>query len=66
MALEIHLTIPDDLARDAEEFGLLEPEILVTLLQLELERRVNDLVNEEIHAHRAEKRSGANLYSPAP
>jgi hypothetical protein len=57
MAIEIHLQIPDDLARDAEEFGILEPETLIQLIQSEVERRVNDLVNEEIHTHRAEKRS---------
>jgi hypothetical protein len=66
MAIEIHLQIPDDLARDAEEFGILEPETLIQLIQSEVERQVNDLVNEEIHAHRAEKRSKINTYSPAP
>ena len=58
MAVEIRLTIPDDLARDAEEFGLLEEQVIVQVLQAELERRVNDLVNTEIHNYRAEKRSG--------
>jgi len=57
MAIELRIQIPDDLARDAEEFGLLEADTLVQLIQSEVERRVNDLVNEEIHTYRAEKHS---------
>jgi hypothetical protein len=55
MAVEITLKLPDDLARDAREFGLLENGAIEELLQREVEQRVNALVNQEIHAYRTEK-----------
>jgi hypothetical protein len=60
MLVEITLKIPQDLARDAQEFGLLEQDMVTQLLQEELDRRVNQLVNEEIHDYRAEKRARHN------
>ncbi len=56
MAIEITFSLPDELAEDAREFGLLEPDAFLDVLQAEIDRRVNDLVNEEIHTYRAEKR----------
>ena len=56
MLVEITLKLPEELVRDAEEFGLLDEQVITELLQAELDERVNKLVNEEIHAYRAEKR----------
>ena len=57
MTIEVTLKLPEELVRDAREFGLLDQYVMTTLLQAELDRRVNELVNEEIHAYRAEKRA---------
>lgn len=57
MQIEVTFTLPDDLVRDAQELGILEEQVINELLQAEVDRRVNDLVNEEIHAYRAEKRA---------
>lgn len=59
MAVDITLSLPDDLVRDAREFGLLETEFIADVLQRELDARVNALVNEEIHAYRETKSSTA-------
>jgi post-segregation antitoxin (ccd killing protein) len=53
--VEITLQIPDDLAADAADFGLLTSATLLTVLREEVDRRVMDLVNAEIKAYRAEK-----------
>lgn len=46
-ALEIKLTLPESLAREAEASGLLTPESLESLLRAELRRRrVNQLFDE--------------------
>lgn len=46
-ALEIKLTLPESLAREAEASGLLTPESLEYLLRAELRRRcVNQLFDE--------------------
>lgn len=55
--LQLTINIPDDLAKDAEEFGLLTPEKIIPLLRAEVDRRVMEFVNEEIHAYRQEKRA---------
>jgi hypothetical protein len=60
MATDVTLTLPDDLVRDAREFGLLEGEFIAEFLQREIDARVNALVNEEIHAYRAEKHAGSH------
>ena len=57
MVVEIVLEVPDELAHDAQEFGLLNNQVVVQLLREEVDRRVNDLVNKEIHDYRAEKRA---------
>ncbi len=56
----IVLNVPEDLAEDAEEFGLLENAEIVTLLRSELDRRIMDFVNREIRTYRAEKARGHN------
>ncbi len=55
MLVEINLKLPEELVRDAHEFGLLEQQIIAELLQAEVDHRVNNLVNEEIHAYRTEE-----------
>lgn len=56
-SLEITLKLPEDLAQDAREFGILDSATLISLIQAEVDRKVNDLVNEEIHAYRIENKS---------
>lgn len=56
--IQVTLEFPEDLARDARELGILNEETIVELLQHEVERRVMDLVNTEIHAYRTEKSKG--------
>ncbi len=57
MLVEINLKLPEELVRDAREFGLLEQQIITELLQAEVDHKVNELVNEEIHTYRAEERT---------
>lgn len=51
----VALDLPDDLAEDAIEFGLLDNITLTTLLRVELDRRIMDYVNSEIRAYHTEK-----------
>jgi hypothetical protein len=53
---QITLGLPEELARDARELGILTHEMLIDFLQQEVDQRVMALVNAEIHTHRAEKR----------
>ncbi|MEO8608478.1 MAG: hypothetical protein ABI690_11375 [Chloroflexota bacterium] len=53
--INITLSLPEDLVRDAREFDLLTDKMVENLLQAELDRRVSDLVNAEIKVYRAEK-----------
>ena len=55
--VEIQLKLPEEFVQDAREFGLLDEQVILAVLQAELDRRVMEMVNEEIHAYRAEKRS---------
>jgi len=54
--IEITLSISEELAQDAEEFGLLNTEQIVHLLRSEVDKRIMDEVNAEIQDYRAEKR----------
>lgn len=51
------LEIPEELEREARELGILSEEVIIDLLRQEVDQRVMELVNAEIHAHRAEKRA---------
>jgi hypothetical protein len=62
--VNITLELPEELVRDAREFGLLTREALTTVLQAEVDRRVMDFVNAEIHAYRAEKRQNPQHQEP--
>jgi hypothetical protein len=53
--VEVVLNLPEDLAQEAREFGLLTEATLVSLLRNEVDRRVMAFVNAEIREHRAEK-----------
>ncbi|MCC6804254.1 MAG: hypothetical protein IT319_15340, partial [Anaerolineae bacterium] len=53
--VEITLQLPEELVRDAQEFNILTSEQVAELVQAEVDRRVLELVNAEIHAYRAEK-----------
>lgn len=54
--MQITLTLPDDLARDAQELGVLDEETLTRLVRQEVDARVQTMVNQEIHDYRDEKR----------
>ena len=51
----ITVSIPEELAKDAQEFGTLDTNVILGLLRAETDRRINDFVNAEIKAHREEK-----------
>jgi hypothetical protein len=53
--VDFNVKIPADLAEEAREFDLLNGEEIVALLRDEVDRRVMDMVNREIHDYRAEK-----------
>ncbi len=57
MAAPITLTLelPEELAQEASELGLLRAETLVALLRAEVDQQVMQLVNAEIQDYRAEK-----------
>lgn len=54
-SITLTLDLPDDLAQEANEFGLLLSETLVALLRAEVDNRVMELVNAEIRDYRSEK-----------
>jgi hypothetical protein len=54
--VQITLNIPQDLARNADEFGLLTPEHLINLLQADVEQKVEAFVAEAVDEVREEKR----------
>jgi hypothetical protein len=54
--VQVTLAIPEELARTAEEFGFLDSEHLVALLEAEVERKVAQLTVEEVNAVRAKRR----------
>lgn len=54
--VQMTLELPEDLVRDAKELNILNEEVIIELLRKEIDERVMALVNEEVHAHRAEKK----------
>jgi len=58
--MQIIFEIPEDLVRDAREFGILEEGIIIELLRQEVDQRVMALVNEEIYTYRGEERQTEN------
>ena len=54
--VEVTVRLPEELVRDAAGFNIITDATITALLRQELDRRVNDFINTEIHAHRAEKR----------
>jgi len=55
--VEMTVKLPADLVRDARELEILTDEAITQLLRQEVDRRVNEIVNEEVHTYRAEKRA---------
>jgi hypothetical protein len=53
--VEVTLRLPEALVRDAQEFDVLSNNVMIELIQAEVDRRVMDFVNAEVHAYRAEK-----------
>lgn len=53
--VEITVKLPEVLVRDARDLGLLDERLIAQALRQIVDERVNALVNEEIHAYRAEK-----------
>jgi len=54
---KITLQVPEELVAEAREFDVLTDETMTTLLREEVDRRVMNMVNEEIQAYRTEKAS---------
>ena len=58
--VKMTLELPEELVRDARELDILNEEVIIDLLRKEIDQRVMALVNEEIHAHRVEKKRAEN------
>lgn len=54
--IEVTVRLPKELVQDAAEFNIITDEAIAALVQQEIDRRVNEFVNAEIHAYRAEKK----------
>ena len=54
--LQITLELPEDIVYEARELAILNDKIIAELLRQEIAQRVMIFVNDEIHAHRTEKR----------
>ncbi|HVU14048.1 MAG TPA: hypothetical protein VHD90_22370 [Phototrophicaceae bacterium] len=59
-SVEVTLQLPADLVRDARELNLFSDSSIAQLLQTAVDQRVNEIVNEEIHAYRRDKRAKQN------
>ncbi len=53
--VEITIKLPEELVEDAQEFGVLDNDVIGKLVRAETDQRILDFVNSEIKAHRAEK-----------
>lgn len=51
--VEITLRLPEELVRDVRELNVLTDQAIAELIQAEVDRRMMDLVNAEVHAYRA-------------
>jgi hypothetical protein len=54
--IEITIKVPKDFADDAQDFDLLNPEMIVQILRAELDDCIMKFVDAEVKAHRAEQR----------
>lgn len=59
-SITLTLELPDDLAQEASEFGLLRSETIAALLRAEVDSRIMELVNAEIRDYRSEKVKSKN------
>jgi hypothetical protein len=53
--VQLLLTIPAELASDAEDVGLLEPEAILAALREVVDQRIMAMVDAEVKAYRREK-----------
>lgn len=53
--VQIVLTIPADLARDAEDVGLLEADAILGVLRESVDQRIMEMVNADIFAKQREQ-----------
>jgi hypothetical protein len=60
--VEITIRLPEELIEDAQEFGVLDDKVILSLLRAETDQRIMDFVNTEIKAYRAEQAGN----EPAP
>jgi hypothetical protein len=56
-SLEVTMNLPEDLVDEARELNLLTDDVIAHLLRDIVDQRVNEIVNEEIHDYRREKRA---------
>ncbi len=56
---EITLVVPEDLAREAQQFDALDAETILMLLRSEVDQRIMDIVDAEVKAYRVEKAAEA-------
>jgi hypothetical protein len=54
-SLEVKMNLPEELVDEARELNLLTDDVIAHLLREEVDRRVNEIVNQEIHDYRREK-----------
>ena len=52
---QIVLVVPEELARDAQQFDALDPQTILKLLRSEVDQRIMDFVDAEVKAYRAEQ-----------
>ena len=55
--LEVTMNLPEELIDEARELNLLTNDVIAHLLREEVDRRVSEIVNQEIHDYRREKRA---------
>jgi hypothetical protein len=53
--VEMTLHIPAEWLRDAEDFGGFDEQMVLSLIRQDLDQRIMDFVNAEVHAYRAEQ-----------
>jgi hypothetical protein len=55
--VEIVVKVPKSFVDDATEFGLINPQTIMDVLQTELDNRIMQFVDAEVKAYRAEERA---------
>ena len=55
--VDITIKLPKSYVEDAQDFGMLDADTIVQVLQAELDDRIMKFVDAEVKAHRAEQRA---------